>query len=141
MSLIGASGVRVFKSKLLLSSVIIERTDRRIAVGTIKRHAADDVDARAQHDRVGRKPFRLMHGADDIFFAANKSDVQCVTRNAVAGARHHGKAGQTRFMLVVLPERRQNHVGQYEIDDWHSSKDEQPSRALWSKLHGTDHLE
>src|SRR6202043_3883417 len=63
MSLICASAVRLFERKLFLFSVIVERTDRRIMVGPVKYDAADDVDAGAQRDRIGRKPFGRMHGA------------------------------------------------------------------------------
>jgi hypothetical protein len=34
-----------------------------IVVWPVKHHAADDLDARAQSDRIGRKPASLVHGA------------------------------------------------------------------------------
>src|ERR1700730_16955362 len=86
MSLICASAVRLFESKLFLFSVIVERTDRRIMVGPVKYDAADDVDAGAQRDRIGRKPFGLLRGTDDIFLSTNKPDIQRIARTAGAGA-------------------------------------------------------
>src|ERR1700737_2127230 len=104
MSLIWASAVRLFDGKLFLFSVIVERTDRRIMVGPVKHDAADDVDAGAQRDRISRKPFGFVHGADDFLLATNKPDIQRIAGNAGAGACHHGKIGQPGFMLVVLPK-------------------------------------
>src|SRR5439155_22779444 len=84
-----ASAVRLLESKLLLFPFIIERAHWRIVVWPIKHHAAYDFDARAQCSRVGRNPISRVHGAEDILFAANKPDVERVSRNAGAGARHH----------------------------------------------------
>jgi hypothetical protein len=91
VSPIGAPAVRLFESKLFFFSVTIERADRRVTVWPVKYDAADDVDARAQRDRVRRKPLGRVHGVDDIFLIADKSDVQRIARNAVGGACHHGQ--------------------------------------------------
>src|SRR6266404_752223 len=56
--------------------------NRRIVVWPVKHHAADDLDTRAQCDWVGRKPAGRVHGAEHIFFAANKSNIERIPRNA-----------------------------------------------------------
>ena len=111
MSLVGAPAVRFFEGKLFLFSVIVERADRRIVVGSVKHDAADDVDTRAQRDRIGGKPSGRVHGPDDVFLATDKPDIQRISGNACTGARHHGKSGQAGFMLVMSPKRRKHEVG------------------------------
>src|SRR5438046_835856 len=94
MPFVGASAIRLLESELLLFPFVIERAHRRIVVWPIKHHAAYDFDARAQCNRVGWKPAGRVHGAEDIFFAAHKSDVERISRNAGAGARHHRQGCQ-----------------------------------------------
>jgi hypothetical protein len=72
-------------------------------VWSVKHHATDDVDARSQSDRVGREPAGRMHGAENIFLAADKSDIERVSRNAVSGTRHHGQGSEARLMFVMAP--------------------------------------
>src|SRR5260370_38749933 len=81
MSLICASAIRLFEGKLFLFSVIVERTDRRIVVGPVKHDAADDVDAGAQRDRIGRKQFGFLDGADDTFLATKQPNNQRIAGN------------------------------------------------------------
>ena len=83
----------------------------------VKHHTADDLDARAQRDRIGRKPARLVHGAKHVFFDANESDVKCISRNSGAGACNHWQGGQAGFMLVMGPQDREQDVSQHEISD------------------------
>src|SRR5450631_2342474 len=119
MSLVGASAIRLFESELFLFSIIVERTDRRIVVWPVKHHAAHDLDTRAQRDWVGRKPAGRMHGAENIFLAANKPDIERISWNTDASACHHGQGSQARLMLVMGPKDRKRDISQHQIDDWH----------------------
>jgi hypothetical protein len=53
MALVGAPAIRLLESQLFL---IIQWTDGCVLVWPVKDHAADDFEARARHDWVGRIP-------------------------------------------------------------------------------------
>src|SRR5258708_40079822 len=70
MSPIGAPAVRFFESKLFFFSIVVERTDGRVVVRPVKYDAADDVDARAQRDRIGGRTTCRVAGGGEISRAA-----------------------------------------------------------------------
>src|SRR5258706_9911237 len=78
--------------------------NRRIVVWPVKHHAADDLDTRAQCDWVGRKPAGRVHGAEHIFFAANKSNIERIPRNAGARATEPSSDG-----ICCGPQREPSH--------------------------------
>src|SRR5258708_35969598 len=59
------------KPSLPSETARLKRADRRITVWPVKHHAADDLDARAQRDRIGRKPARLVPCPKHVFFCAH----------------------------------------------------------------------
>src|SRR4029077_766880 len=107
MSLVGASAVRLFERELFLLAHVIERADRRIVVWPVKHHAADNLNACAQRNWVGRKPAGRMHGAENIFLAADKSDIERVSWDASTSARYHGQRSQAGLTFVMAPQCRQ----------------------------------
>jgi hypothetical protein len=144
MSLVGAPSIRFLESKLLLLPVVIKGADRRIVVWPVKRHTADDLDTRAQSNWIGRKPAGRMHRGKDIFLAANKSNIERVSWNAIGSARHHRQGSQAGLMLVMGPQQGKEDVSQQDIADCYARQNEQPSsfhrtsfiqialcRALW----------
>src|SRR4051794_18926241 len=135
MSPICAPAVRLFESELLLFALIIERADRGIVIWPIKQHAADDLDARAQCDWVGRKPAGSMHCSENVFFTPNQADVEWIPRNVAAGAGHHRQGSEAGLMLVMAPERRQCNIRQCKIGDEHTRPNHQPSPVVRNPLH------
>ena len=73
---VGALAVRLFESQLLLLTLVVERTDRRVVVRPIEHYATDDFDTRPQRDRISGIPFGRMHGTSDVFLVAYQSNVQ-----------------------------------------------------------------
>src|SRR5947207_1684782 len=73
---------------------IIEIADRRVLVGTVEQHAADDLDGGFQRDGVGRIPAGRMHRAEDIAVVSDQSDIDGIAGNALRGARHHVETGE-----------------------------------------------
>src|SRR5438445_5199036 len=110
MSPVSALASRLFERELLLFSLVIQRADGRVVVWPVKHHAADDLDAGAQGNRVSRKPAGSIHGAEDIFLAADKPDIERIPRDAARGARDHRQRGETRLVFVMAPQGRQRDI-------------------------------
>src|ERR1700750_1769380 len=70
---VGALAVRLFERELFFFSLEIKRADRRIMVRPVPPHAANDGDAGAKRDGIGRKPACRLHRAQNIFLAADQS--------------------------------------------------------------------
>src|SRR5450755_1714153 len=117
MSLVGAPSVRFLESELLLLPVVIKGADRRIVVWPVKRHTADDLDTRTQRNWIGRKPAGRMHRGKDIFLAADKSNIECVSWNATGSKRQHRQGSKAGLMFVMGPQRGKEDVRQQDIAD------------------------
>src|SRR5262249_29871046 len=64
--------VRLLERELFFFSFIVERTDRRVVIWPVKHNAPNDLDTRAQGDRVSRIPAGSLHRAEDVFLAADE---------------------------------------------------------------------
>src|SRR5262249_50097612 len=118
-----------------LFSLVVERTHGCIMIRPVEHHAANDLDARAQCDRIGRKPPRCMHGVKYILLAADKSDVERIARYAARRPGHHWQGSQTRLAFVMAPQGWQNGIGEQEIGDKHTDEDKCPSWSIGNLLH------
>ncbi len=114
---IGAAANRLFERKILAAAKIIEIADRRVFVGTIEQHTADNLDRRFQRDRIGWKPARRVHRADDVLFVADQPDIHGIAGNALPGAGHHRQAGEAFLVLVMGPKRWQDQVGENDVGE------------------------
>jgi hypothetical protein len=65
-------------------------------VWPVKHHAADDLDARAQRDRIGRKPARLVHGAKHVFVDAREKRLAKFAASMNAQARDAARRRRRR---------------------------------------------
>src|SRR5262249_18705091 len=63
---VGAGADRFLESEILAPAEIIEIAHRRVLVGTVEQHAADDLDRGFQRDRISRIPAGYMHRAENI---------------------------------------------------------------------------
>ena len=109
---IGAGADRLFEGEVLAAAEIIEIADRRVLVGAIEQHAADDLDRRFQRDRIGRIPAGRVHRADHVALVADQADIHGIAGNALRGARHHRQIGEAFLVLVMRPERGQHEIGE-----------------------------
>ena len=105
---VGAGAKRLFERKILAAAEVIEIADRRVLVGTIEQHAADDLDRRFQRDLIGRKPPGRMHRAHQILGVADQPDIDRIAGNALPGACHHRQASEAFLVLVMGPESGQD---------------------------------
>src|SRR5262249_39060609 len=131
-----APAVGFLERELLLFSFVIERTDGRVMVGPVKHHAADDLDARSQGDRVGWKPTCRVHGAHDVVLAADQPDIESVTRDIARRARHHRQRSKTWLVFMMAPQARQQDVSESEVGYNHTREDTPPASPARSPLHG-----
>ena len=106
---------------------VIEWADGRITVWPVKDDAANDLDACPQRDRISRKPARRVHGKQDVFLGADKSDIERIARDVAPGAGHHGQGSKAWFVLVMTPQRGQQEVGKQEIGEENARKNDPPS--------------
>ena len=70
-----AFAVGLLEGQILLAVLVEEGTDRRVQVGPIEQHAADDPHARTQRDRVGGSPPSRVHGAEHVILGALESNI------------------------------------------------------------------
>ena len=63
---VGALAGGFFEGEILAPVLVEQVADRRVAIGPVQHDATDDLQARAQRDRVGRIPAGRMHGADHV---------------------------------------------------------------------------
>ena len=115
--MVGAAAGRLFKSQILGPAEIEQTADRRVAVGTVEQHAADDFDRRPQRHRIGGIPAGGMHGAQHVRLVADQPDIDRIAGNALRGPRHHRQSGEPLLMLVMRPDRRQDEIGEQAIGD------------------------
>ena len=64
-------------------------------VGPVKHHAADDFNAGAQRNWIGRKPAGRMHGAEDVFLAAHEFNYSVHRLGCPRGTGYHGQGSET----------------------------------------------
>ena len=76
-----------------------------------------------------------MHGAEHIFLAANKPDIERIPGNTAARPYHHRQRCQAGFMLVMSPQGGKHKVSQREIDDCRGHENEEPSSSDWERFH------
>ena len=103
MTPVGAFAGRFLEGKILPPALTIERAHRRVAIGPVEQDAPDNLDARTQSDRIGRKPLRRMHGAQQVRFRTDRADIDGIAWNPVVGVRDHRQPGEASLMLVVPP--------------------------------------
>ena len=127
VSLVGAPSIRLLKGELLLFPVLIKGTNGRIMVWPVERPTAYNLDTSAQRNWIGWKPAGRMHRGKDVCLAANKPNVERVSRNASGGARHHRQGSQAGLMLVMGPKQRKEDVSQQDIAHYYAGQNEQPS--------------
>src|SRR5579885_2875017 len=112
---IGVAADRLLEGEILPPIVVIQMADRRPQIGPVEQHAADNLDARAQSDRISRIPAGRIHAAEHIRARADQADIDRVARDAACRARDHGHAGQLLFVLLLSPEQRQHEIGDQNV--------------------------
>ncbi len=117
MAVIGALAVRLFEREILAAVEIEQRADRRVAVGPVQQHAADDLDRGSQRHGIGGKPAGGRHRAQHVLVVADQADIDRIAGNALRGARHHRQIGEALLVLVMRPQRRQREIGEHGIGE------------------------
>ena len=86
---VGAYPVRLLKSKIFAPPLEEERADRRRLVWKIEHDAANDLEARAQRDRICGIPSGLVKRRDDVLSARDEAYIDGITWDALRRRRHH----------------------------------------------------
>ena len=117
-----AFAVRLLEGQILLAVLVEEGTDRRVEIGPIEQHAADDPRARTQRDRVGGSPPSRMHGAEHVILGALKPDIDRIARQSERRARRRLEGGELRLAFEMAPEEGGEDIGQAEIHGYHCNE-------------------
>src|SRR5271169_3761330 len=72
---VGAPPDRLLKGKVLVTVVVVQMADRRMKIRAVEQNAADDLNARAQRNRIGRVPAGGIHGAEHVLPRSDESDI------------------------------------------------------------------
>ena len=126
---IGAGADRLFEGEILAAAEIIEIADRRVPIGAVEQHAADDLDRGFQRDRIGRIPAGGVHGAEHVPDVADQPDIDRIAGNALRGPRHHRQVGEALLVLVMRPEAGQHQIGEQAIGDEDEQRERQRAPA------------
>ena len=111
MAMVGARSGRLLEGQVFAPVEIEQVRDGGVLVGAVQQHAAGDLDRGAERDGVGGKPPGRVHGTEDLLLAADQSDIDGVTGNALRSPRDHRQVGKPLLVLIVSPEGGQHHVG------------------------------
>src|SRR5258705_3800379 len=98
VALVGAGPDRLFVGEILTAAEIIEIAHRRVLVGTIEQHAADDLDRRFQRDRIGGKTTSRMHRPHQNLLVPHQSPTYAIARKAPSRAGYPQQTGDGPFL-------------------------------------------
>jgi hypothetical protein len=76
-----------------------------------------------------------MHGAEDIFLAADESDIERIARDTVSGTGYHGQGSETGFALVMAPQSRQYDISDHQVRDENAHENDPPPLPACNLLH------
>ncbi len=138
-ALVGALAGRLLEGEVLPPVAVIQMAYRRLSLRTVEQNAADNLDARAQRDRIGWMPARGIHRAQHVLARSDQADIDRIAGNAGRCARDHGEAGEILLVLVAPPEQRQHDIGDQKIeaDDRGGGRDQRgsPFDVVGANLH------
>ena len=96
----------LLEGEILTAANEEERADRRMAIATVEQHAADDLDARAERDRIRGEPLGIVESRDDVLFGPDQADIDRVPGYSLGGVGDHRHARKPALVLIVAPQAR-----------------------------------
>lgn len=125
---IGARAGGLFERQIFTSALVVERAHRRLAIRPVEQDAASNPHARTQRDRIGRKPLRGIHGAEQVLLRTDRADIDRISGNIGAGTRDHGQSSKALLMFVMPPRQRDEKIGQETVQ--HAADDQYKKQEL-----------